>query len=122
MAEPKLSVLEYETKLAFRRRTKEGWVPGLPRRKHKSEYSDYGEDGEILSILLSGIDAIKEPFADRRATKHLLVLTSVPVRDQADALANRLGTALWPGRDGRTPAFIDPTYELDFSIEEHRER
>jgi hypothetical protein len=96
-------------------------VPGLPRRKRKSEYSDYGEDGETLSVLLSGIDAIKEPFANRRNNKHFLI-TMMPVREQVDDLVNRLGASLWPGEQGRTPAFIDPTFGFDFSIKEHRKR
>jgi hypothetical protein len=121
MAEPRLSVLDYETKLAFRRRTQDGWVPGLPRRKRKSEYSDYAEDGETLSILLSGIDAIKEPFANRRNTKHLII-TMMPVRDKVDDLLDRLGASLWPGEKGRTPAFIDPAFGFDFSIKEHEKR
>jgi hypothetical protein len=121
MAEPRLSVLDFEARLAFRRRTQDGWVPGLPRRKRKSEYSEYGEDGESLSVLLAGIDAIKEPFANRRDNKHFLI-TMMPVREQVDALMNRLGASLWPGETGKTPAFIDPSFKFDYSIEEHRER
>jgi hypothetical protein len=67
------------------------------------------------------MDAIKEPFANRRNTKHL-ILTMIPVREQVDALINRLGPFLWPGEKGRTPAFIDPNLGFDFSIEEHRDR
>ena len=121
MTEPGSSVLAYESKLAFRRRTAEGWVPGLPRRKRKYEYSDYGEDGETLSVLLSGIDDIKAPFANRRNNKNF-ILTAMPVREEADELIDRLGTSLWPGEQGRTPTFIDPTFGFDFSILEHRER
>ena len=114
-----VSVLDFETNLAFRRRTTHGWVPGLPKRKPKSEYSEYGEDGEILSTLLSGIDHIKEPFRDPH-NKHYPI-TLMPVREQADDLINRLGPSLWPGGKDRTPAFIDPKIRLDFSIEGHRE-
>jgi hypothetical protein len=111
----------YETELAFRRLTPEGWVPGLPRRERKSEYFDYGEDEEILSILLSAIDDIKAPFVNRRNSKRL-ILTCMPVYEEAGNLIKQLVPSLWPGEQGRTPAFIDPTFELDFSNGKDKEQ
>jgi hypothetical protein len=121
MVEPLASVLDYETKLAFRRRTDEGWVPGLPKRKRKSEYSEYGEDGEILCALHSCFDAIKAHFANRRNNKSF-ILTSMSVSDEAANLIKKIGPSLWPGEQGRTPTFIDPTFGFDFSIEEHKDQ
>jgi hypothetical protein len=111
----------YETKLAFRRLTPEGWVPGLPRRKLKSEYPDYGDDETILSILLSAIDAMKAPFVNRRNSNRL-ILTCMPVYGEVGNLIKWLGPSLWPGEQGRTPAFIDPTFKLDFSNGKDREQ
>lgn len=121
MADSRMSVLDHETKLAFRRRVGDGWVPGLPKRKRKSEYSDYTEeDAETLSALHSGMDAIKALF-NRRDNKSF-ILTSMSVQKPADDLVKHFGPLLWPGKQGRIPAFIDPDSGLDFSIEEHKER
>lgn len=121
MADAIASVLDYETRLAFRRRTEKGWVPGLPKRKSKSEYSDYGEDGEILSALHSFFDAIKARFANRRNNKSF-ILTTMSINGEIAGVVKNSGPLLWPGEQGRTPSFIDPTFGLDFSIEEHKER
>lgn len=121
MVEARASVLDYETKLAFRRLTEEGWVPGLPKRKRKSEYTDYGEDGEILCALHSFFDDIKAHFANRRNNKSF-ILTTMSVSDEVAGLIKKLGPSLWPGKQGGTPTFIDPTFGFDFSIEEHKDR
>jgi hypothetical protein len=96
-------------------------VPGLPRRERESEYSDYGEDGEILSILFSTIDAIKAPFVNRRNSNRL-ILTCMPVYEEVGNLIKKLRPSLRPGEQGRTPAFIDPTFELDFSNGKDKEQ
>ena len=118
MAQP--SVLDYETQLGFRRLYRHGWKAGLPRRRRKSTYPDYGRGREALSTLLSGIDAIKEPLAHIPVESYYQMLTAV--REKADVPISSLGHSLWPIEDGKTPAFIDPETGLKFSNSADRER
>lgn len=119
MAEMKLSVLDCESKLAFRRRTIDGWVPGLPKRQTTSTYSEYGGGGKALHTLHTGIDEIKKSFS-KRGDNQSYIVTSAFVQQKAKDLIRQFGPAFWPRNQDEAPSFIDATYGLDFSDLDHR--
>lgn len=121
MKEWKVSVLDCETRLAFRKHTKDGWKPGLPKRQIKSGYLEYGDSKETLTELLEGIEAIKEYFHDPLKIQSFICMSSVVLKEAGD-LVKGLGPLLWPGKKDEAPAFIDTTYALDFSNLEHRDK
>ena len=106
---------ELERSLAFRRRIRNSWARGLPKRESKLGYPTYGEDGDLLSALYSGIDAIKVHVADQQ---EISVETCSSAQTMAKDLVTQLGPSFWPSKHGRKPSFIDPTTELDYSTEE----
>jgi hypothetical protein len=106
---------ELERLLAFRRRLGNSWRAGFPKRDSRSEYLNYGEDGDLLSTLYSRIDAIEVPLADQQ--KNSVEITSC-IQDMIDDLISGLAPSFWPGENGKKPSFIDPTARLDYSTEE----
>lgn len=121
MKEWKVSVLDCEARLAFRKHTKDGWEPGLPKRQIKSRYLEYGDSKEILTELLEGIEAIKEHFPNPLKIQCFICMSWVVLKEAGD-LVKRLGPSLWPGKKDKAPAFIDTTHAFDFSNLEHRDK
>lgn len=79
-------------------------------------YADYtSEDAKILSTLHSGFDDINALF--KRWNLESYIPSSMLANEKAKDLLKQSGPSLWPGQNGKAPAFIDPHFRLDFSME-----